>query len=104
MNTPRWVNYYLTDDKQWKLSPCFDPDNLQRNLSEFPDPSKIKYKERDTVFINKNETKLTCTIQGIYCQYIFTSPELGWNVFYDLKWSGTGHTHGWFKEEELIQE
>jgi hypothetical protein len=65
-------------------------------------PNTLKYHERDLVqVVTKYGESKEAAVDNIFCQFIFDKPKDGWVIFYDLKWTGTGHTHGWFLVEEF---
>ena len=99
-----YLSYYLDPYKRWSYRPFFDPEHYHETIrisTDLPDPETVHHREGEVVVVLIHGVETQATITGIYCY--LKMPEKTIEIYYDLYWTGTGHTHGFFKEDVFIQ-
>lgn len=95
-----YVCYTLNNKNEWGSYGGWNPQNKKVPIP-LPLISDLKFAENDKTYLTMNGIKKQVTIDGFYIYYVFNKPELGWEIYYDLKWTGTGHTHGYKRYEDI---
>jgi hypothetical protein len=95
-----FVTYTLNEKDEWEKAPHFNPHKLPVPVS-LPDKNLLQFREGEIVYALAKGIKRQCVVDGVLISYRFNKPENGWDIYYDLKWVGTGHTSGYFHAEEI---
>jgi hypothetical protein len=98
----RWLSYNLNEENCWENLGW----NYGKKDSPFPFPNifDLEFHEGNKVYVIKNGIKTECVVQGIQIACHLWELEKGWFIYYDLKWAGTGHTHGFFQSKDILKD
>lgn len=93
MSDSYWKGMFFVDGK-WTLHDAWKPELLTQ--PELPPISAFKYKVGDMVFLVKDGRDVPAKITNLHCRLWNQKIEDGWRLFYECKWTGSGHTSGYF--------
>lgn len=100
------LDYYMyfiyNGNGEWGLHMGFNPNRLPYPLKRIPNEKDFEYWEGEVLKLNVKGIEKECVVSNILAAYFFTLDK--WELYYDLKWKGTGHTRGFFTKEQIEKE
>jgi hypothetical protein len=92
-NPSYWKGMFIVRG-QWAIHDAWKPELLP--VVDLPPTDSFKYKIGETVYLRKNGIDIPAKITNLHCRLWNQALDEGWRLFYECKWTGSGHTSGYF--------